>query len=202
MANDTSTPIIIARKEAKALGLTTYFTGKPCKAGHIETRRTDNGNCSECDRAVQRVRSRERYHDDPEKAKQSVKDYRARNLEIVNSRLRHWARERRQVDVQWRLRTNAATRLNHIIERIVRPVWMTEIGCTLPELIKWIESQFQPGMSWDNYGEVWWIDHKEPLSSFDLTDREQYLAATHHTNLQPLPKFDNIRKGGIRRPRE
>jgi hypothetical protein len=34
---------IISRKEAKAAGLTRYFTGKPCKRGHVVERRVDTG---------------------------------------------------------------------------------------------------------------------------------------------------------------
>jgi hypothetical protein len=50
-------------------------------------------------------------------------------------------------------------------------------------------------MSWDNWGtHGWHIDHIIPLSSFDLTDREQFLKACHYTNLQPLWAADNIRK--------
>jgi|ERR1017187_6929953 hypothetical protein len=33
------------------------------------------------------------------------------------------------------------------------------------------------------------------LDWFDLTDREQFLTASHHTNLQPLWWRDNITKG-------
>ena len=36
------------RKEAIAAGLTKYFTGKPCKHGHIADRYTTTGTCSEC----------------------------------------------------------------------------------------------------------------------------------------------------------
>jgi hypothetical protein len=39
---------IISRAEAKALGLTHYYTGKPCRNGHIEKRQTQNGTCKEC----------------------------------------------------------------------------------------------------------------------------------------------------------
>jgi len=39
---------IITRKEAKEKGLTHYFTGKPCKHGHIELRYTATGYCDEC----------------------------------------------------------------------------------------------------------------------------------------------------------
>ena len=41
---------LITRKEAKALGLKNYFTGEPCKHGHIATRRVCNGACNECRR--------------------------------------------------------------------------------------------------------------------------------------------------------
>jgi hypothetical protein len=39
---------IINRKDAFARRLIRYFTGKPCKHGHIAERRTDTGNCTEC----------------------------------------------------------------------------------------------------------------------------------------------------------
>jgi hypothetical protein len=39
--------IIISRKEAKAQGLKRYFTGKPCKHGHIAERHME-GKCAKC----------------------------------------------------------------------------------------------------------------------------------------------------------
>ena len=39
---------IITRPEAKAAGLLLYFTGLPCKHGHISERKTKNGNCQWC----------------------------------------------------------------------------------------------------------------------------------------------------------
>jgi hypothetical protein len=41
---------IISRKDAKQLGLKRYFTGKPCKHGHIDERRVHDGACTECQR--------------------------------------------------------------------------------------------------------------------------------------------------------
>lgn len=41
---------ITSRKEAKRLGLTTYWTGRPCKRGHIAARYTGSGSCVECKR--------------------------------------------------------------------------------------------------------------------------------------------------------
>lgn len=42
---------IITRKEAKAKGLKTYFTGIACKHDHIAKRRTVNCECVACEKA-------------------------------------------------------------------------------------------------------------------------------------------------------
>lgn len=39
---------ITTRKEAKACGLSSYFTGKPCKNGHVSLRTTSKGTCKAC----------------------------------------------------------------------------------------------------------------------------------------------------------
>jgi 5-methylcytosine-specific restriction endonuclease McrA len=41
---------VISKKEAKARGLNYYFTGKPCKNGHLDIRRI-TGHCVSCGRA-------------------------------------------------------------------------------------------------------------------------------------------------------
>lgn len=38
----------IEHREAKALGLPRYFTGRPCRDGHIAERYTKNGDCMVC----------------------------------------------------------------------------------------------------------------------------------------------------------
>ena len=43
---------IISRAEAKAKGLRFYFTGKPCKHGHVAERVVLNATCVECERAA------------------------------------------------------------------------------------------------------------------------------------------------------
>jgi len=69
------------------------------------------------------------------------------------------------------------------------------IGCTIPELRRYLEKQFRPGMTWANHSFTGWhIDHRRPLASFDLSDQAQQRQAFHFTNLQPLWMKENMAK--------
>ncbi len=69
-------------------------------------------------------------------------------------------------------------------------------GCSTKELKVHLESQFQEGMTWDNWSlKGWHIDHIKSLASFDLINKEELLKACNYTNLQPLWAFDNLSKG-------
>lgn len=72
-----------------------------------------------------------------------------------------------------------------------------DLGCSLSFLKQHLESQFQSGMTWENYGKEigkWHIDHRIPLSKFNLEDRNQLLIACNYKNLQPLWAIDNLKK--------
>lgn len=73
------------------------------------------------------------------------------------------------------------------------------LGYTVEQLKAHLERQFLPGMNWGNYGE-WHIDHVLPLSSFDYStpDDADFKAAWSLTNLRPLWKSDNLKKGAKR----
>lgn len=81
MAPSIQTPIesraIISRKDALQRGLIRYFTGKPCKHGHIAERNPSNKACLEC----ARLKSREEYWSDPAKAQARRKALRQANPE-------------------------------------------------------------------------------------------------------------------------
>jgi hypothetical protein len=67
------------------------------------------------------------------------------------------------------------------------------LGCSYQEFARHLESQFEPGMSWENRHQ-WHIDHIRPCASFDLTDPEQQRRCFHWSNMQPLWAEDNLRK--------
>ncbi len=75
--------------------------------------------------------------------------------------------------------------------------WKTSVivGCNTEELRAHVESQFLPGMSWENYGD-WELDHIVSLSSAYQHGSEAFKKAGHYTNLQPLWRADNRRKKG------
>jgi 5-methylcytosine-specific restriction endonuclease McrA len=52
MADDETMPTIMSRREAKALGLKSYFDGKPCPKGHIAVKRVDSYGCTECHKSI------------------------------------------------------------------------------------------------------------------------------------------------------
>jgi hypothetical protein len=47
------------------------------------------------------------------------------------------------------------------------------LGCTVKECWKYLEQQFVPGMTKQNHGKVWHIDHIKPCCSFDLSKPEE-----------------------------
>lgn len=73
---------------------------------------------------------------------------------------------------------------------------ISDMGCTQEQFRNHLELQFQPGMTWENYGKYGWhIDHIRPLASFNFKDPEDQKKAVHFTNLQPLWARDNLSKG-------
>lgn len=72
-----------------------------------------------------------------------------------------------------------------------------ELGLpTMAAFKDYLESLFQPGMTWENHGVgagKWNIDHIQPCASFDLTDPDQFAACWHYTNMRPLWAEDNLK---------
>ena len=68
------------------------------------------------------------------------------------------------------------------------------LGCTFPFLKKHLENQFQSGMTWENYGPAWHVDHIKPLATFDLSNQVEQSIAFNYKNLQPLFAMDNWKK--------
>lgn len=69
------------------------------------------------------------------------------------------------------------------------------LGCDIIFLKKWLENNFRDGMTWENHGVVWHVDHIIPCSFFDFGCEEDLKKCWHYTNLQPLLVVENLTKG-------
>ena len=75
------------RKEAKAQNSKYYFTGIPCKRGHVDKRETKKGICSTCRREDwKKENDRRALLPKSEAAKASAERYYEKNKELVKAR--------------------------------------------------------------------------------------------------------------------
>lgn len=124
------------------------------------------------------------------------KQYRQDNWPHIIAYHNHYCNNRRHADPIFKLTTSIRTTINRAITRnSQRGRAISLLGCSVKELKEHIESQFQRGMSWDNWGLYGWhIDHKIPVSFFNLTDPSQQKICFNYKNLQPLWAIDNLKK--------
>lgn len=82
-------PEIITRKEALALGLKRYFTGRPCKHFHVEERVVSNNSCVAC----KRINYNEWREKNRDKDRETKKHYYAKTRDKQISSARNWIAE-------------------------------------------------------------------------------------------------------------
>lgn len=151
--------------------------------------------------------SRKRHKNFREELNLQSRIYHATHREDVNNRKRRWnglnrnrlakyARTRRKEDPQFRLVGALRCRIRLALKGVGKSAHTMELlGCPIRELRVRLEKQFRPGMTWENYGPVWHVDHIKPCISFDLTNPGEQRRCFHFTNLQPLFARDNLAKG-------
>lgn len=143
----------------------------------------------------QKARDRELYlknreHILPKKCSQMNKSY-YKDKEKFIKRASDYQAKRMKTDPAYRAIRNARDRVRKFIRGKIG--YSKSLGCSFQNFKNHIELQFQPEMTWENYGK-WEIDHIYPLS-VAVTNKEEFKIACHYSNLQPLWKIDNIRKG-------
>ncbi len=142
----------------------------------------------------------------PDSIKKASENERGRAIERATAWAKQNPKRRSEISMNWakcnrnpvsKLRQCLRSRLHRVLSHTNQSKCagtMMLIGCTIPELRVHLESLFQSGMSWENYGQ-WHVDHRKPCASFDLSDPEQQKICFHWSNLQPLWAIDNLRKG-------
>ena len=153
--------------------------------------------CKECRRIysqIDRVKEKVKLYQQSDKGKENAKM--SRQTIEYKERVNSYERRKRCDDSNYHITQILRSRLTNAFKvQDIRKNNKTLdlLGCSLDHLKQHLESQFQEGMNWENYGE-WHIDHKKPCAAFDLTDEDQQKECFNYTNLQPLWAVDNIRK--------
>lgn len=121
--------------------------------------------------------------------------YRAKNRARMQAKSGECNRRRWASDPKFRLLKSLRVRVRIALKGGAKSASTIKLlGCTIPEWRAHLEARFRPGMTWENYGSVWHVDHRKPCSRFDLTDPEQQRACFHFSNTQPLFAKENLEK--------
>lgn len=118
------------------------------------------------------------------------KQYRQRNKKRIRAYQSEWNKQ----SIKHKIVRNLRRRVHRALKGETKSEsTLSLLGCSINYLKEYLESKFQQGMTWDNYGE-WHIDHIKPCSAFDLSDPVQQKECFAYTNLQPLWAIDNLKK--------
>jgi hypothetical protein len=126
------------------------------------------------------------------------RQYYHENKAAQNDYMKQYLKKRRQQDPKFRLNKNISAGVWRALRQGKKGNWESLVGYDTDQLMNHLESQFQPGMTWDNYGE-WHIDHIRPISSFEYCSHEdkEFRDCWSLHNLQPLWAHDNLQKGAL-----
>lgn len=190
------------RREAKALGLPKYNTGKPCRRGHLSERYTKNSHCVEC--AIQKSTVWRKTN--PELNRKSWRKWFESNRDAHAIRVKRWQDENkakvaadhkkwqlanpdkvREKSKRWRQRhpeKYTALAVASVARRAKRvPKWLTQED-------KWLITQFYDvaKLRTKATGVTWEVDHVIPL-------RGRSVSGLHvPANLQVILKSENRAK--------
>ena len=156
-----------------------------------------------------------------DKINENIKKYREENRDKINQRQKEYreankdkikqyfeaTKDKRNEYIKNRLKTDPIFRFKQNVRNLVRCAikgkgWKKQskteliLGCTFGEFRQYIESQFEPWMTWDNYGLYngepnygWDYDHIVPMK-IGLNE-EDVIKLNHYTNIKPLCSYTN-----------
>lgn len=196
------------RKTPKGVEVRREEARSHAKKPHIKKYRSDYYKRSDVrERRRPAANESARRHAKTEKGRATQKRFREKPETKVRMRryrkdyLPRYHRERTKRDPHFRLTGVLRHRIWLALKsQKVKKSERTEklIGCSFAEFRQHIEKQFQPGMTWENYGRRGWeIDHRVPLAAFNLADPEQQKLAFNFHNQRPMWRPANRAKNDL-----
>jgi hypothetical protein len=211
--------LVISKEEAINLNQKWYYSGIPCKNGHINKRYVNTGICYECKRNLNKQCNKR----NPERQKRNTKSNYNKNKTKILKRSKTWVENNREKsnqyknnwkvnhkeqnlkqarDYQNKQRKDPYKRVSMNMSKAIweclkknknNTTWLSFVEFSIDDLIKHLENKFTTEMTWENYGIYWHIDHIKPLSWFNL--ETEFKDAWALSNLQPLEATKNLSKG-------
>lgn len=140
-------------------------------------------------------RGKEYREKNKEKCNEYQRKYHKLNKKHVNKRQRKYEKDRYKNDNLFRIKKNLRCNIYDALtcRGFIKSTKTEKIlGCSMDFFIKYIESKFLEGMSWENRS-LWHLDHIIPMCTANT--QEEAIKLNHYTNLQPLWAEDNFAKG-------
>jgi hypothetical protein len=134
------------------------------------------------------VRQKRYYqHHKEEKKRKFQQYYQIKKTEIIKA-IDARRKQRKKVDLNFKFRRNISVSIRNVLhgQQKSAPTLKLLGVIRIKDFRSYLEKQFKPGMSWENYGKVWHIDHIKPCASFDLSKPEEQKICFHFSNQQPL----------------
>ena len=133
---------------------------------------------------------KEYYHANWKKCRDNQARYYKTYKEIIGERRKKYYRNAPHA----RVIRNFRSRLWSVLKGRSKNT-MDFIGCDRGHLTKHLEVQFKKGMTWQNYGKAWAVDHHIPINAFDYSNPKEVDACWHFSNLKPMWVKENMSKG-------
>lgn len=167
--------------------------------GFYENKKTSSGlqgRCKDCYGFYTKNWIKENY----EKHRKYQREYQREWREVNRNKMRKYNldyyRNNLAFDIKHRINDTIGSGIWRALKETKRGrKWEKILGYNLNDLMKHLESKFEPWMSWENYGE-WHIDHIIPKSLFKYEKESDsgFKECWSLKNLQPLSKELNYRK--------
>lgn len=140
---------------------------------------------------------------DPEKNKEYWEKFKQSEKYMVSSkewnknnreRINELTRQRKKDNPELKIKDSLQSQINNYLRNNRNKSTLEYLGCSIKEYKLYLESLFLSVFTWKNHGKIWEIDHKIPLSSFDLSQEENIYKAFNYQNTQPIFKTTEIAK--------